>query len=416
MTSRSVRAAYWRRSSAYRASRGCTLWRSISSTSAHGGSVPGGRPDGRLALGPVRTVNVAPDTGAAPERSPVPVRTATTVEEARALAAHRRRSSWWRSTTPTTTPSSAWPPSRPTPPPARPCWWSTTPGSTAGSSTCSTPTPGPSATTSSSCATPPTSASSARATTPSPPRPAGTSSWSTATSSWGPSGSTASPPPPPADAGADSVATATALTNHGTILSVPHRNRPQRSLPDGMTAADAARRVAAGSLRLRPSIPTAIGHCVYIRRAALDLVGGFDESFAPGYGEEVDFSQRAVAHGFRHVCADDVFVFHRGGSSFGASPRWSSARRATRRWCAAATPGTGPGSRRPSATWPRRWPTPWRPPAARCWGSPWGSTRCAWGPTAWGPSRSWSPRCGPWPASRASTTWWRSCRPGRPPT
>ena len=119
---------------------------------------------------------------------------------------------------------------------------------------------------------------------------------------------------------ADSVATATALTNHGTILSVPYRNRPHRSLPPGLTAAEAARRVAAGSLRLRPSIPTAVGHCVYVRRAALDLVGPFDEAFSPGYGEEVDFSQRALAHGFRHVCADDVFVFHRGGSSFGASP------------------------------------------------------------------------------------------------
>jgi GT2 family glycosyltransferase len=120
---------------------------------------------------------------------------------------------------------------------------------------------------------------------------------------------------------AASIATATALTNHGTILSVPHRNRPHRSLPPGLTAAEAARRVAAGSLRLRPSIPTAIGHCVYVRRAALDLVGPFDEAFSPGYGEEVDFSQRAVAHGFRHVCADDVFVFHRGGGSFGASPQ-----------------------------------------------------------------------------------------------
>jgi GT2 family glycosyltransferase len=119
---------------------------------------------------------------------------------------------------------------------------------------------------------------------------------------------------------ADNIATATALTNHGTILSVPHRNRPHRSLPPGLTAAEAARRVAAGSLGLRPSIPTAVGHCVYVRRAALDLVGPFDEGFSPGYGEEVDFSQRAVAHGFRHVCADDVFVFHRGGSSFGTSP------------------------------------------------------------------------------------------------
>ncbi|MBV9822556.1 MAG: glycosyltransferase, partial [Actinobacteria bacterium] len=34
----------------------------------------------------------------------------------------------------------------------------------------------------------------------------------------------------------------------------------------------------------------------------------------------VDFSQRAVAAGFEHVVADDVFVFHKGGSSFGRSP------------------------------------------------------------------------------------------------
>lgn len=118
----------------------------------------------------------------------------------------------------------------------------------------------------------------------------------------------------------DVVATASTLTNHGTILSVPHRNRQVRTLPDGMTPDEAARRVAAGSLRLRPTIPTAVGHCVYIRRHALDLVGPFDETFSPGYGEEVDFSQRAVMHGFRHVCADDVFTYHRGGSSFGASP------------------------------------------------------------------------------------------------
>ncbi len=118
----------------------------------------------------------------------------------------------------------------------------------------------------------------------------------------------------------DVVATASTLTNHGTILSVPHRNRQVHDLPGGLTPEEAARRVAAGSLRLRPTIPTAVGHCVYLRRTALDLVGPFDEAFGPGYGEEVDFSQRAVMHGFRHVCADDVFTFHRGGASFGGSP------------------------------------------------------------------------------------------------
>ena len=118
-------------------------------------------------------------------------------------------------------------------------------------------------------------------------------------------------------ASGDTTATATALTNHGTILSVPWRNTPVHRLPGGMTPPEAALRVAAHSLRLRPTVPTAIGHCCYVRRTALDLVGGFDEAFSPGYGEEVDFSQRCIAVGLRHVCADDVFTFHRGGGSFG---------------------------------------------------------------------------------------------------
>ena len=116
------------------------------------------------------------------------------------------------------------------------------------------------------------------------------------------------------------VATASTLTNHGTILSLPDRNRPSARLPSGLTPEEASRLVARHSQRLRPVIPTAVGHCVYIRRTALDLLGGFDPAFGSGYGEEVDFSQRAVSIGLRHVCADDVFVFHRGSGSFGVSP------------------------------------------------------------------------------------------------
>jgi GT2 family glycosyltransferase len=115
----------------------------------------------------------------------------------------------------------------------------------------------------------------------------------------------------------DLVATVTALTNHGSIVSVPYRNHPVRTMPAHLSVEEAARRVAAGSLRLRPQLPTGVGHCLLIRRAVLDLIGPFDETFAPGYSEEVDFCQRAVAHGFRHIAADDVFTFHRGGASFG---------------------------------------------------------------------------------------------------
>jgi len=112
------------------------------------------------------------------------------------------------------------------------------------------------------------------------------------------------------------VATASALTNHGTILSVPQRNRPQPGIPQDQDLEHLAEAVLAQSLRIYPHLPTAIGHCMYVRRHSLDLVGGFDLAFSPGYGEEVDFSQRCILHGLVHVAADDVFVLHHAGGSF----------------------------------------------------------------------------------------------------
>ena len=113
------------------------------------------------------------------------------------------------------------------------------------------------------------------------------------------------------------IGTVTALTNYGTIVSVPHRNTPTRRLPQGMSVDEAATRVANRSQRLYPVLPTAIGHCMYITRAALNLAGPFDLTFAKGYGEEVDFSQRLIRMGLKNILADDVFVFHKGEASFG---------------------------------------------------------------------------------------------------
>lgn len=113
------------------------------------------------------------------------------------------------------------------------------------------------------------------------------------------------------------VATASTLTNHGTIVSVPNRNNPQPQLPQDWTFEQAAEAIKRSSLKLYPRIPTGIGHCLYIKRSALDLVGDFDEAFTPGYGEEVDFSQRCVLSGMTHVVADDVLVLHHGMGTFG---------------------------------------------------------------------------------------------------
>ncbi len=131
------------------------------------------------------------------------------------------------------------------------------------------------------------------------------------------------------------MATATALTNHGTLVSVPDRAARAPQLPAGLEPRRAPRPVRARSLRLRPRLPTAVGHCVFIRRSALELVGDFDLAFTPGYGEEVDFSQRCLQSGLSHVLADDVLVLHHGGGSFsrngGAQPRPGRARAHARR-------------------------------------------------------------------------------------
>lgn len=127
-----------------------------------------------------------------------------------------------------------------------------------------------------------------------------------------------------AAAGSDSrVATVSTLTNHGSILSVPRRGKPAAQLLPDWSLEEAASAVRERSLRLRPRLPTAVGHCLYVRRSALELVGDFDLAFSPGYGEEVDFSQRCLHRGLTHLLADDVFVFHHGGASFSADGRRS---------------------------------------------------------------------------------------------
>ena len=54
------------------------------------------------------------------------------------------------------------------------------------------------------------------------------------------------------------VATASTLSNHGTILSVPERDRPAPMPPPGLSLTDVDARIARASLRLYPRIPTGI--------------------------------------------------------------------------------------------------------------------------------------------------------------
>ena len=57
--------------------------------------------------------------------------------------------------------------------------------------------------------------------------------------------------------------------------------------------------------------------CVAMRRDVYGQLGGLDERFIPGYFEDFDYSLRARAAGFDLLIADNAFVYHEGGGTFG---------------------------------------------------------------------------------------------------
>ena len=117
---------------------------------------------------------------------------------------------------------------------------------------------------------------------------------------------------------APDAGTVTPFSNNATICSYPRFAVPN-ALPAGESTAGLDARFARANAGRAVELPTAVGFCMYIRRACLDAVGAFDEAaFGRGYGEEVDFCLRASRAGWRHLLAADAFVFHAGEVSFGS--------------------------------------------------------------------------------------------------
>ena len=109
----------------------------------------------------------------------------------------------------------------------------------------------------------------------------------------------------------------TPFSNNATICSYPFDGW-QGGVPGtlGLTALDEL--CSAANHERLVDLPTAVGFCMFIRRACIERIGLFDEQrFGRGYGEENDFSLRAATAGWRSVLAADVFVFHAGSISFG---------------------------------------------------------------------------------------------------
>jgi GT2 family glycosyltransferase/glycosyltransferase involved in cell wall biosynthesis len=115
------------------------------------------------------------------------------------------------------------------------------------------------------------------------------------------------------------IGTVTPLSNNATLCSVP-RSFEENLLPSGFDAATFAALVEGVSERAYVRLPTGVGVCLWIRRALLDEMGGFDaQRFGLGYGDENDFCFRAFAHGWLHIADDATFIEHTGHRSFGAS-------------------------------------------------------------------------------------------------
>ena len=114
----------------------------------------------------------------------------------------------------------------------------------------------------------------------------------------------------------DYIATATALTNNGTIASVPNFG-VDNELPKNITLDEYADIIEKCSYKRYPEVTTGNGFCMFIKRKAIDELGIFDEvTFEKGYGEENDFCYRALDHGYINVLCDDTFIYHKGTQSF----------------------------------------------------------------------------------------------------
>ena len=113
------------------------------------------------------------------------------------------------------------------------------------------------------------------------------------------------------------IASVTPMSNDAEIFGAPVICTPNPLAP-GM--ADRIDRVARrrDPARARADAPTGVGFCMALNAAFLRRIPGFDTAFGRGYGEEVDWCQRAEALGGRNLGIGTLYVEHRAGQSFGA--------------------------------------------------------------------------------------------------
>ena len=118
----------------------------------------------------------------------------------------------------------------------------------------------------------------------------------------------------------ENVATVTPMSNDAEIFNIPIICQREQLQPG---EADAIDRTAAlfFSHAALAYAPTGVGFCMAINIDILKKLPRLDTTFGRGYGEEVDWCQRASELGGRHLGHAGLFVEHRGGISFGSEEK-----------------------------------------------------------------------------------------------
>lgn len=122
------------------------------------------------------------------------------------------------------------------------------------------------------------------------------------------------------------VASVTPMSNDAELLCVPVICSPGALVPGAADIIDAAARVFSPAFVL-PAAPTGVGFCMALNPRYLAQVPAFDPAFGRGYGEEVDWCQKVLKLGGKHLCLPSLFVEHRGGASFGSVAKQTLLRR-----------------------------------------------------------------------------------------
>lgn len=119
------------------------------------------------------------------------------------------------------------------------------------------------------------------------------------------------------------LATITTFSNNATIFSYPFSN-----FENVVSSFSAIERIAEAFAKtsnetgiITHQVPVSHGFLMFLSRTAIKAVGEFDEYFGLGYGEEVDWANRASLRGFQHHICVSTYAFHQGSASFGTSTR-----------------------------------------------------------------------------------------------